>query len=299
MPSAAFAFRSDKPVVTRALTGIDERYINPGAVIEHEGQLHMFANVFSAWPGLVQVPHLVSDDGLSWTLAADEPVLDSTDVPFTDEGADVSAGFVTDDGTWVLIFETVERFDPWSLGRATAPGPDGPWTIDPEPILEAGAEGSWDAGGLSWPSVVRTDSGYLMYYTALDQPRGGLGVIGLATSPDGVAWTKHPEPVLRAEMDWEQRKLDRPRVALTPHGLVMVYSGGRLTDRGVAWSDDGIAWQRSGEAPVITRDDFPVSGNAWDAALVHRDGTLLYYLEIGLASGTTGTDVYLATAELP
>ena len=33
------------------------------------------------------------------------------------------------------------------------------------------------------------------------------------------------------------------------------------------------------------RETFPISGNAWDAALVYRDGALDYYLEIGSASG--------------
>ena len=287
-----------EPTVTRAQAGLDERYINPGAVIEHDGQLHMFANLFTAWPGRVRVQHLVSSDGESWTLDASEPVFDSEDVSFTDEGADVSTGFVASDGTWVLIFETVSSVDPWVLGRATAPAPEGPWTIDPAPILEGGGEGSWDAG-LAWPSVVATVDGYAMFYTAFDRI-GGTGVIGRATSPDGVTWTKGAAPVLVAERDWERGSLDRPRVAMTPRGLLMVYAGDDLTDRGVAWSaDDGVTWRRDADRPAITQGNFPIDGRAWDAALVVRDGTLVYYLEIGTASGPEGTQVYRATAELP
>jgi hypothetical protein len=137
-----------EPAVTRSLTGIDEAYINPGAVIDHDGQLHMYANVFTGWPGRVQVPHLVSSDGAAWELAAEKPVLTSDDVPFAEPGMDVSTGFVAEDGTWVLIFETVNYGRPWALGMATAPGPEGPWTVEPEPIL-AGADGSYDAGGLA------------------------------------------------------------------------------------------------------------------------------------------------------
>jgi predicted GH43/DUF377 family glycosyl hydrolase len=287
-----------EPTVTREQAGSEERYINPGAVLEHDGQLHMFANVFTAWPGHVVVPHLVSDDGANWTLDSADPVLDGADVPLGGLGADVSTGFVADDGTWVLIFETVSSLDPWVLGRATAPGPAGPWTIDPEPILQGGDEGSWDAGGLAWPSVVRTAAGYAMYYTAFDRPQGA-GVIGMATSSDGAAWTKRQTPVLQAERAWEGGSLDRPRAAVTPGGLVMIYAGTDLTDRGVAWSADGVTWQRDGDQPVITQDDFPVEGRAWDAALLYRDGALSYYLEIGTASGSAGTQVYRAVAELP
>ncbi len=184
------------------------------------------------------------------------------------------------------------------LGRATAPGPDGPWTVGESPILEPGPAGTWDAGGLSWPSVVATDDGYAMYYTGVEQLRG-RGAIGLATSTDGIAWTKHDGPVLRAEETWERLAVDRPRVVSTPAGLAMVYAGGRLTDQFLAWSEDGITWRRDGEAPVIDADSLPVKGRAWDAALVDLDGTLHYYLEIGAATGTGGTQVYLATAALP
>jgi predicted GH43/DUF377 family glycosyl hydrolase len=297
-PSLTFSWPGgETPVVTRELTGIQQQYINPGAVIEADGRLHMFANVFTAWPGHVDIPHLTSTDGATWTLAAPTPVLTSDDVPFADAGADVSTGFVTDDGTWVLIIESVSSLDPWVVGRATAPGPDGPWTLDPEPILAPGPTGSFDAGGIHWPSVVRTDDGYAMYYAGFDTPRGA-GSIGLATSGDGVTWTRRPDPVLSAAADWEVRKLDRPRVARTPSGYVMVYAGAILTDRGVAWSSDGLTWTRDGDLPAISQETFPIAGRAWDAALIYRDGLLQYFLEIG-GTGGTGTNVYRAVAELP
>jgi predicted GH43/DUF377 family glycosyl hydrolase len=298
-PSITFAWPDGAaPTVTRQLAGLDERYINPGAIIESDGTLHMFANLFTAWPGRVRIQHLVSSDGAKWTLAAPEPAIDSQDVPLGGLGADVSTGFVTDNGTWVLIFETVSSLDPWVLGRATAPTPDGPWTIDSEPILEGGPEGTWDAGGLAWPSVVRTQNGYAMYYTATARP-GGDGMIGLAESTDGVTWTKRDAPVLEPLAEWEGGSLDRPRVAMTPVGMVMVYAGADLTNRGLAWSSDGVSWRRDGDVPVITQDDFPVEGKAWDAALLNREGALIYYLEIGTASGSAGTQVYRAEAELP
>jgi hypothetical protein len=231
-------------------------------------------------------------------LVAEEPVFTSDDVPYARPGADVSTGLITEDGTWVLIFETVNAAAPWEIGMATAPGPDGPWTIEPEPILTAGPAGAFDAGGLGWPSVVRTAEGYAMYYSAFESVRRN-GVIARATSSDGLAWSKDEEPVLMAHAGWEGTGLDRPRVAASTNGFVMVYAGALLTNRGVALSDDGITWQRDGDAPAITDDDLPVDGRAWDAALISRDGVLTYYLEIGIASQAVGTEVYRATADLP
>lgn len=299
-PRTVFTFGAAEPVVSREQTGIDEAFINPGAVFEHEGTFHMFANLFTGFPGVSQVPHLTSPDGITWTLADPDPVLTTQGIDIAPTGAHVSTGFVTDDETWVLIFESLTSLEPWRLGRATAPAPEGPWTVDPEPILEPGDEGSFDAGGLSWPSVIRTDNGYSMYYTARAEPSGGPGVIAMATSPDGVTWTKADHPVLVAEAEWESGSLDRPRVTVTPDGLVMVYSGADLTDRGVATSQDGVTWERDGDLPVITQDDFPVEGRCWDASLLYRDGMLHYILEIGAGSASRGgTQLYLASAELP
>jgi predicted GH43/DUF377 family glycosyl hydrolase len=298
-PETSFTFESTEPVVSRELTGVDEAFINPGAVVEHDGQFHMFANLFTGFPGVSQIPHLTSPDGVSWTLAQPEPVLTTQGIDFAPTGAHVSTGFVTDDGTWVLILESLTSLEPWRLGRATAPAPEGPWTVDPEPILEPGDEGSFDAGGLSWPTVVPTDDGFAMYYTAKQEPTGS-GVIAMAISTDGSSWTKAEEPVLEAEAEWEDGSLDRPRVTRTPDGLVMVYSGADLTDRGVATSSDGVSWDRDGGLPAITQDDFPVDGRCWDASLLYRDGMLHYILEIGSGSASGGgTQLYLASAALP
>jgi predicted GH43/DUF377 family glycosyl hydrolase len=288
----------DQPVVTRAMTGIDESYINPGAVIDHDGTLHMYANVFTSWPGTVQIAHLTSTDGAAWTLASEGPVMTSDDVSFTAAGHDVSTGFVTADGTWVLVFTTVTGTEPWVIGLATAPGPDGPWTVLPEPVLEGGGAEADEAGGLTWPSVVATDDGFAMYFTQSRELHRG-GTIGMATSPDGMTWTRREEPVLVADAaTWELTALDRPRVVRTDDGYAMLYAARTLTDRGLATSPDGVTWTRVGDAPAISKPDFPVPGDAWDAALVHRDGVLIYYLEIGFAT-STGTEIYRATAPVP
>lgn len=304
-PDASAAGGSDAPVIyrftfdedavlDRAGAGTSDLYINPGAVIEHEGVLHMFPNLFSQWPGRVRVPHLTSSDGSAWTLDETAEPLSSEDIPLADPGIDVSTGFVTDDGTWVLIFETVSSSRPWLLGRATAPSPAGPWTIDPEPIVEPGPAGTFDAGGVQWPSVVRHGDEYLLFYAGFDMPQGGNGSIGLATSLDGVTWAARDEPVFGATERWEGRSVDRPRVAATAGGLVMVYAGRDLTDRGIATSADGTTWSKV-PGPSIERDDFPISARSWDAALLYRDGQLEYFLEIGFET----TSIYRATLDWP
>jgi beta-1,4-mannooligosaccharide phosphorylase len=287
----------DEAIVDTALIGTNDKYVNPGAVIEVDGVLHMFANSFSSWPDLVRVAHLTSEDGVAWDLDDGAELLGSDDsemFPMADPGIDVSTGYVADDGTWVLFFETVQRGRPWEVWRMTAPAPQGPWTVDDTPTLPVGEAGAFDVGGVQWPSIVRVGDRWAMYYTGLGAAGRGSGVIGVAFSDDGVTWAKESAPALVATEDWEFGQLDRPRVVAADGGLVMVYAGLDLTKRGLATSTDGLTWTKVA-GPNIEPSDFPVVGGSWDAALLHRGGELEYFLEIGQAT----TKIYRSTLAWP
>ncbi len=81
---------------------------------------------------------------------------------------------------------------------------------------------------------------------------------------------------------------------LTPEGWVMVYQGGALIKRGLAFSPDGVRWVRHPDNPVLELKDFPFSGTMWDTNLLYQDGVYYYYTEIG---SMAGTDLYLAIHE--
>jgi predicted GH43/DUF377 family glycosyl hydrolase len=279
-PAVPFRFGSPEPAITTALAGLpDEKYVNPGAVIvAPDGTLHLYANVFTAWPGPVQVVHFTSSDGLAWSRVGAVPALSSASLGFADPGSDVSGGLVLADGTWVVILESVRFSGPWDLYEATAPGPDGPWTVGSTPIVSAGSDGSMDS--LRWPTIVAGGPGYLLYYGVI--PAGtSRGVVALATSKNGRSWDRRPDPILIPDRPFEGNAIDRPRVAATASGYVMVYSGTPITNRGEAISSDGLTWTKVGDGPVISRDRFPIDGGSWDAALFTMGDHLEYLLEIG------------------
>jgi hypothetical protein len=301
-PTNLFTFLPD-PVVGRELSGQwDTKYINPGAVLFHEGQFHMFRNGFRTWPGLISIGYATSDDGRSWHSAQSEPVFTSREIPYAEQGADVSGVYVTDDGTWVLYFHTLGSSS--VIGRATAPEPTGPWTADPEPVLQPGSDGAWDSQGIIWPSVVKTEEGLVMYFAGT---YAFTTQIGRATSEDGLTWTKYdnPEtteppfhesdPVLLPGDEWDGGDVNRPEARLTPEGWVMLFVGNDLNQRGLAFSDDGITWTAHPNNPVITGDQFPLpNSTTWDTALLYNGDTYFYYMEIGsLAS----TDIFVALHE--
>ncbi len=64
----------------------------------------------------------------------------------------------------------------------------------------------WDGPGAETANVLRGPDGvWRMYYTGNRPPVGSVTfAIGLATSPDGVRWTRRAKPVLEPESDWER-----------------------------------------------------------------------------------------------
>lgn len=299
-----FVFQGEDPsvpiVTHNPSSEIRNLYINPGAVIFHDGKFHMFFNSFTAWPGLVKVGYMTSNDGYHWQMAQDEPVLTTDQIPYGDGEADVSSVVVMDDGTWVMYFHTIGSGE---IGRATAASPLGPWAVDAEPVLRHGPEGAWDQLGLGWPSVVKDGNELRMYYGV--KTKDGFA-IGFATSTDGMHWTKYDDPEtieeLFAESDpvlvnsekWEANKVDRPRVVKSPDGWVMIYQAGTTIEtRGLAISNDGIHWEKYLSNPVFHKDVFPIPrAKTWDTNLLYYDGAYYYFMELGTLDAT---NLYLTT----
>lgn len=299
-----FDVPGDVPAVPRGERPVDwdSPYTDPGAVLYHDGQFHMLRNGFKGWPASVQVGYLTSEDGLTWTEVTPDPVLRTDDVPFAEVAALASSALVEEDGTWVLYFytwNTRSGADGMSeIGRATADNPLGPWTVDPEPVLTPGEAGAWDGASVTAPSVVKTeDGGYLMYYAGGDATRGGG--IGLATSDDGISWTKHGDnPLLTATEDWEGAFIHQPRVVQTPDDWTMIYrvpGVGRGQMRlGLAFSEDGIDWTKSDQGAIWQPDFVPDGFAFWMTALAYHDDAYYLYVETTPAARRNETNIWAA-----
>lgn len=278
-----------------------ERWTNPGAVVADGGRLHLFRNSFSAFPGPARVDHLVSDDGgRAWTPTGDEPVLTDADVPYTDGTVFLMAAYVADDGTWVGFPYTYEgRTERGVIGRATAPAPEGPWTVDPEPVLEPGPEGAWDDRQVGEPSVLATAEGARLYYVG--RGSDGTVAIGSATSTDGVTWTKHDDPSTTAEplaasdpvyapdQAWAASGVGDPQVLPVGDGFLLLHDAGdAATGIGIAFSADGVTWAPSGANPVADRQR--IGRSFFQAEAYRTDDGVRLLLEEG---GTSATVVRL------
>ena len=123
------------------------------------------------------------------------------------------------------------------------------------PVLTDGTPGSWDDEGIWHPSVLLEGSTYKMWYAGYDDTN--LNQIGLATSPDGYAWTKEgSNPVLHvgAPGSWEENGVSRPKVILDGSTYKMWYTGvdsSGVIQVGYATSPDGISWTKHPGNPVL------------------------------------------------
>ncbi len=308
-----FSVVGNGPIVPRGGEGSwYETFTDPGGAVYHDGMFHILHNGFNGWPASVGIAYSNSEDGENWALVEEDPVFVGDDLDYVGLTVLASSVLVEDDGTWVLYFYIWEQRTwpgPTMIGRATAPSPTGPWTADEAPILIQGSNDEWDEYAVRAPSVIKTDDGYVMFYTGYTRTQG---MIGMATSPDGITWTKYDDPTTTEapfaesdpvfmpgeDGDWDERQVFQPRVVSSPDGFVMLYGAGRAVNGsnakfGYAISEDGIEWERVTE-PIF--DHTAVSGGRaiWFTEFLYQDG--IYYLFFELGTGGN-TEIYLATYE--
>jgi predicted GH43/DUF377 family glycosyl hydrolase len=265
----------------------------------------MFYNSQHGYPPReVAIGYATSTNGMTWTRVSQDTILRAKDIPYDVHAILAGSVIVEDDGTWVLYFYTRDQSGSRTssrIGRATALAPEGPWTPDAAPVLEPGEGGAWDDFALQRPSVARTDQGYSMLYLGLDA-QDSDAMIGMATSPDGVNWTKYDDPAVTSarfaasdpifrpeDTGWSRSKqLKYPRLKITPDGWLLFYrtASGALGGRsqiGVAASSDGITWTRIQDEPIFEVADYSTWSVVWVPNVVFTNNK--YYMFIELVRG--------------
>jgi predicted GH43/DUF377 family glycosyl hydrolase len=172
------------------------------------------------------------------------------------------------------------------------------------PVLSAGPSGSWDDAHVFKPVVLKDGEGYKMWYRGNDGSNPDR--IGLATSADGIDWTKHPgNPVISPIEAWETNSITPGAVISNTGTYEMWYTGydsnwvGRI---GYATSPDGVNWTKYGGNPVLnvgasdSWEDEDVAGPAVleDGGIYHmwyaaNDGIASRIGHVTSANGTSWT----------
>jgi hypothetical protein len=244
-----------------------------------------------------------SADGRTWDVGMDH-IFEGLEIGFDDPGPIPSAIVQLDDGSWQLYGwasanASGSAFLTW---RTSAPSLEGPWVLDGDDLLDAGPALDWDSFMAAAGSVLRTDDGFAMWFEG-EPPGSSLrGDIGLATSPDGLAWTKHDDPatsdapfvasdpVLATGTCGAPTSVavEQPQVERVGERYVALFGGfgpgGEVMDVHGAVSDDGRAWQCGNAAPIVPSSALGGGGIHTIASLPLADG------RIGLIAETIVAD---------
>ncbi len=200
----------------------------------------------------------------------------------------------------VLLAAGCGRYADFTLPPAQGDAVEGAftWQVTPHPVLERGGAGEWDGVDTLNPSVVLHDGVYLNFYSGYD---GKTWHTGLATSPDGIAWTRQGL-VLSPDPDtWEGSYIAANGSALLAgEEFLYWYQAGETPRIGLARSPDGKSWRKEA-SPVLgigPRGSWDERGVA-DPYVIQAGGTFfMYYLgqdrarrqRLGVAASPDGVE---------
>jgi len=194
-------------------------------------------------------------------------------------------------GAWT---HPTDNFESWEA-YAGVEVPDGgevtsftvttlPWLSQiTKPVIPAGPEGSFFEQQAIPGGLIRYQGTYYMYFMAGmrgDEEGASRRAIGVASSPDLIAWTVHPEPVITYgdSGSWEPTGIYPSGAVVTPEGQVAVmYAAQKFPN----WNGFGLAIAEHPLGPFQKYPGNPVyqhNGPAHEFDLVHVDSPDYRYL---------------------
>jgi len=203
------------------------------------------------------VMYAESNDGINWTRPYPSPVLFPGPTGSWDDLSVHPGAIIYDNGEYKMFYCGWSYTDgPWHIGLATSV--DGiNWIKYPNPVLYA--SGGWEYQ-LATSSVLKIDNVYYLYYTGRNLP---ILKIGLATSTDGINWTRYSgNPILPYDQSWEGTGVYYPSVYKTNNMYVMIYMNQPGSGFGKATSTDAINWTKDESNPFFTNEE---TQNQWAA----------------------------------
>ncbi len=179
----------------------------------------------------------------NWQRQGGSPVLSPTQSSWDD--FKIRAPSVIKVGaTYIMYYEGEDAAGhKRQIGRATSN--DGvTWVkTGANPVLTPGAAGSWDALEVRYPSVHFDGTTYRLWYWGWNGT-DAAAKIGLATSSDGITWTRHASPVLGAAYGGSGYI---PGSVLKPSSQFVMYYANAFGRMARASSTDGVVWTEQGE----------------------------------------------------
>lgn len=154
------------------------------------------------------------------------------------------------------------------------------------PVFAGGGPGAWDEKIRERGWILREDGQWKMWYTGYNPARGKTMALGYATSPDGIAWTRHPGNPIHAD-HWVEDMM-----VVKHDGKYWMFAEGAADQAHLLVSDDGITWKRVGPLDVRKKNGQPIDPGPYGTpAAWFEDGVWRLFYERG------DRGVWLATSK--
>ncbi len=214
-----------------------------------------FMNLYDSGRG--DISYAESKDGISWQLGSQSPVL-TAGSPGAWDDYSVGMGYVLkDNGLYKIYYSGTQdsHYGPIQIGLATSN--DGiHWEKYSGPVLTSDNNQYF----LAVQNVTKINNVYYMYYSA-SRINDYKFNINLATSADGINWTKYSDnPILSPTLDWESGSISYASLVKSDNGYKMSYTSKAQNGIGLAYSSDGIHWVKDSANPIFKLSDV---SNGW------------------------------------
>lgn len=160
-----------------------------------------------------------------------------------------------------------------------------------QPVLKPGAKGQWDDASVQIGAVIKINGTYYMYYNGWGTNSSNNSSIGLATSADGISWTKSSQPVIEKNGDENYLAANSVLQAGNMYYLYYSYINSKTMNWtvGVAFSQNGKEWTRYSNNPILTSTQSWEQNQGVGNVTVYKDGAKYKMVYSGVSAlSTTG-----------
>ena len=253
------------------LSGQNSAYNNCGIaqpVIIKDGNIFKMWYVGDACSAVHYVLYAESEDGINWTHPHSGPVLSPGPQGTWDSWAVHPGAVIKENGIYKMYYSGFSnKYDPWHIGLATSSnGID--WIKNPGPVFMGGTGDDYQ---VFTASIIKIEDTYHMYYSGgYYHPNGSTSRINLATSGDGISWTRYSgNPIITSTNTWEGTGVRYSSVIKDNDIYRMVYMGIDLNGFGFATSIDGLNWTISQSNPFFRTEN---TSNNWGSGEIAFPG---------------------------
>lgn len=252
-------------------------------VIFHDGEYKMwYSGIGDNYPSSFRhtaIGYANSSDGVTWNKYQNNPVLTSPGTGWESWQVEYPV-VIFDEGIYKMWYGGYNGGSTTQIGYATSN--DGlNWTrYTNNPVISPGPL-SWDSMLLYPKSIIIKEGTYYLYYIGYQS--WSVNQVGLATSTDGINWTKSSfNPILSMgtpSSAWDTNSIIDMEVEKVGKTYEAYYVSSNASTYGIGYctSPDGVNWTKRNE-PVLLP-----SQNEWDRMIIgveiYRSGSskVMYY----------------------